>query len=331
MKYRTLGATGLKISAIGFGCGMGGGLLIGGTPEERVRAVRRALSLGINYFDTAPSYGDGKSETHLGRALAEIGEEVVVSTKVRLATEALADIAGATAAGVEESLRRLGRESVDLIQLHNHVVDRRGSSRQLDLTPDDILGAGGVIAAFETLRKRGRVRHFGFTGLGEPAALHALVESGAFHSVQVYYNLLNPSAGDPVPRGFSAVDYAGLIERATAKGMGVLAIRVLASGVLSADPPLSGSRFVLSRGSDYASDVERARRLAFLVGGDVKNLSQAAIRFALMKPGVSSVLIGFANIKQIEEAAACSDAGPLSASVMDRLRNEWQSDFGRMG
>ena len=74
MQYRTLGSTGVRMSEIGFGCGDTAGLMISGTPEQRRDAVRHALDLGIDYFDTAPVYGDTVSEAHLGQALRELGE-----------------------------------------------------------------------------------------------------------------------------------------------------------------------------------------------------------------------------------------------------------------
>lgn len=329
MQFRRLGRTGLKISEIGFGCGNVGGLMVRASHEEEVGTVRRALDLGINYFDTAAGYGDGKSETNLGRVLEEIGAQVTLATKVRLGPDALPNLPAATIASVEQSLERLRRKSADLIQLHTRVTtERRG--KRFSLTPAEVLGPGGVLEGFKMLRDRGKVRFFGFSGLGEPEALHALIASGEFDSVQAYYNLLNPSAGQPVVPGFSALDYGMLIDRSAAQGMGIVVIRVLAAGILTATPEAGGgsSPEPLSPGSDYALDVARARRLGFLIADDVKTLTQAAIRFALMKPQVSTVLVGFSNLDHIEEAVACSGAGGLSQNALARLRQLWDTDFG---
>src|SRR5206468_11936834 len=84
MESRSLGKTGLTVSALGFGCGNVGGLIIRGTVAERERAVARAMELGVNYFDTAPSYGDGESERNLGQALKALRARVYVGTKFRL-------------------------------------------------------------------------------------------------------------------------------------------------------------------------------------------------------------------------------------------------------
>ena len=329
MQYRMLGNTGLRVSEIGFGCGNVGGLMVRGSHDQQISSVRHALDLGINYFDTARAYGEGQSETNLGRVLDEIGEEVILSTKIRLESDALQDIAAATASEVEQGLARLGRGSVDLIQLHTRLVEKREPGR-FAMTPDEVLGPGGVIEAFKRLRDQGRVGFFGFTGLGDVEAIHALVDSGEFHSFQAYYNLLNPSAGQAVPEGFSALDYRRIIDRAAAGGMGVVVIRVLAAGVLSAVPESGGgsSREPLSAGSDYERDVARAHKLSFLKDHGLESLPQAAIRFAFMKPEVSTVLVGFSNNAQIDEAAACSGAGPLPEAAMAGLREVWDRDFG---
>ena len=330
MRYRTLGKTGVKISEIGFGCGNNAVLMVRAGYEEQARAVRRALDHGINYFDTAFAYGLGKSEENLGKILNELGASPVVSTKIRL--EPAADIKTATLQAVEAGLKRLQRKSVDLIQLHNRVTTERTPGKRFSLTPADVLGRGGVLEGFKEMREMGKVRHFGFSGLGDPKALHEVIDSGEFHSVQAYYNLLNPSAGQPVPRGFSALDYGRLIDRAAGKGMGVAIIRVLAAGALTATPDAGGgsSPEPLSLGSDYALDLERAEKVKFLIGGDIKSLTQAAIRFALMKSAVSTVLVGFSNTSHIDEAVACSGAGGLSAEAMARLRKLWDTDFGRL-
>ena len=328
MQYRMLGRTGLRVSEIGFGCGNVGGLMTRDGHDEQLGAVRHALSLGINYFDTARAYGEGRSETNLGRVLDEVGEQVVLSTKVRLEDDALGDIAVAAVSHAEQGLARLGRDSVDLMQLHTRLVNRRESGR-FGMTPAEVLGPGGVIEGFKRLRDQGRVKFFGFTGLGDVEAIEALVDSGEFDSFQAYYNLLNPSAGQAVPASFSALDYRSVIDRAAAKGMGVVVIRVLAAGVLSPTPESGGgtSREPLSAGSDYERDVARAHKLGFLKDHGLGSLPQAAIRFALMKPEVGTVLVGFSNNAQIDEAAACSAADPLPETAMAALQAVWDNDF----
>jgi len=330
LQYRTLGKTGIKISEIGFGCGNNAVLMVRASYEEQVSAVRRALDRGINYFDTAFAYGMGKSEENLGKILSDLGASPVVSTKIRL--EPAADLKAATIAAVEAGLKRLQRKSVDLIQLHNRVTAERNPGKRFSATPTDVLGRGGILDGFKQMREQGKARFFGFSGLGDPKALRELIDSGEFHSVQAYYNLLNPSAGQPVPADFSALDYERLIDRAAGKGMGVAVIRVLAAGALTSNPNAGGgsSPEPLSPGSDYAIDLERAEEVKFLIGGNIESLTQAAIRFALMKSEVSTVLVGFSNIGHIDEAVACSGFAGLSGEAMARLRKLWAADFGRI-
>ena len=104
------------------------------------------------------------------------------------------------------------------------------------------------------------------------------------------------------------------------------------SGALTSTPDAGGgsSPEPLSPGSDYVIDLERAEKVKFLIGHDTKSLTEAAIRFALMKSEVSTVLVGFSNLAHIDEAVACSGAGGLSDEAMARLRNLWDTDFGKL-
>ena len=331
MQFRTVGRTGIRVSEIGFGCGNNAVLMVKASYAEQLKAVRHALEAGINFFDTAFAYGSGKSEENLGRILNDLGADPVISTKIRLEADALSDVKAATIRAVEAGLQRLHRNRVEFIQLHTRVTLERGAGKRFNLTPGNVLGPNGVIDGFKTMRDRDKVGHFGFSGLGDPKALHELVESGEFHGFQAYYNLLNPSAGQPVPSGFSALDYGQIIDRAAAKGMGAFVIRILAAGALTADSSAGGgsSSEPLSPGSDYALDLERADKVKAALRVDGKNLTQAAIRFGLMNPKVSTVLVGFSNTTHIDEAVACSGAPGLPDEQMAKIRNLWETDFGK--
>src|SRR4051794_37029075 len=120
MEQRDFGKTGRRVSALGFGCGAVGGLMTKGEPEDQRAAVQRALDAGVTYFDTAAMYGNGRSEENIGRVLTELGawDRVTLGTKLRLKAENLGDIPGSVRRCLRESLQRLGRDSVDLLQLH---------------------------------------------------------------------------------------------------------------------------------------------------------------------------------------------------------------------
>ena len=229
METRAFGRTGLKTSILGFGCGAVGGLMVRGAPGDQERTVAEALDAGINYFDTAPLYGNGQSETNLGRILKALKPaNVIVGTKVRLRPEDLADVRGAVAASLDASLARLGMERVDILHLHNVVTAAGGgesiSARQV---LDD------VVPAFDGLRQAGKMRFSGVTAIGDTAALHQVIDGGGFGSAQVVYNMLNPSAAGTRASGLPGQDYAALLDRTRAAGTGVVGIRVLAGGALS--------------------------------------------------------------------------------------------------
>ena len=328
MQYRPLGSTGINVSEIGFGCGNVGGLMIRGGHGDQVRAVARAMELGINYFDTAPSYGDGQSEINLGQVLKELSADVYVGTKFRVTTHEPGRIKGNVISSVEESLARLQRDQIDLIQMHNHVaLSFQGTA----VTPDETLGE--VADALLELQQRGKVRFWGMTAVGETPALHRIVDSGTLHTVQSVYNLVNPSAGADVPSGFDMPDYGNLIGRASAAGMGVLVIRVLAAGALTGvgtrHPVAVPTVAPIGSGRDYDHDTSRANGFRFLEQeGYVDNLVEASLRFALGNAGVSSVLVGYSSLEHLEQAIDAADKGPLPQEVLPRLSEVWAGFTG---
>ena len=320
----------MDVSEIGFGCGNVGGLMIRGEHADQVKAVARAMELGINYFDTASSYGNGQSETNLGRVLNELAAQVYVGTKYRLEARDAADIKAGVIRSVEESLTRMGREQVDLIQLHNHVNLERDLERG-SIGAEDVLGE--VVAATETLRSQGKVRFWGLTGVGETEALHRVVDSGALQTVQSVYNLINPSSGYEVSPKFDMPDFGKLIDRAAATGMGVLVIRVLAAGALSGvaerHPIAVPSVAPIGSGRDYDQDQSRAENFRFLEqDGFASNMVEASIRFALSKKEVSTVLVGYSDLNHLEEAVEYAAKGPLPTEALARLPGQWSKFVG---
>ena len=328
MIYRTLGKTGLAVSEVGFGCGNVGGLMVRGSFEAQVRAVGKAIDLGINYFDTAPSYGDGLSESNLGKVLIEIKPKVVVATKIHL-RDGLSDIRSNARRSLESSLKRLNRDYVDVFQLHDGITEVAGGGISGEtIGIGDVLGKGGVADVFDDLRSEGLVRFTGFTGNGDTETLHAVVKSRRFEVIQAFYNLLNPSAGMEMPDEFSEHNFRQIIDRAAGHGMGVVIIRVMAAGAIGGPiarkgyaAPTIGSPMVTD--SSYSSDEERALKLNFLLGGDLLTRPQAAVRFSLMHPGVSTTLVGFSGENQIQEAVTAVDANPFSTELMGQLHDFW--------
>ncbi len=319
MEKRRLGRTGLKVSVLGYGAGAVGGLFTKGRSADQERAAARAIEAGINYFDTAALYGNGESERNLGRVLKALKADVVVGTKVRLSAEHRADVAKAIAQGMDDSLRRMGRDHVDLFQLHNPLVAKDGGD---NLAIDVALNE--VAPALEKLRKAGKTRFIGLSGVGETAALQRAIDSKLFETIQVVYNALNPSAGGPMPKGAPGQDYGRLLDRAKAADMGTIIIRALAGGALAGTAerhPLA-MQVVDPIGSapDFAADVARAKELEPLVReGVAGSLTELAERFVIAHPAVSTMLVGYSTLDQLEAAIAAVNKGPLPETTLKRV------------
>ncbi len=321
MRTRPLGRTGLNVSELGFGCGMIGGLLVRGEYPNMRQAVARAIELGINYFDTAPLYGRGQSEVNLGAVLRELRADVLVGTKVGLTQAELPRMGEAITDSVDASLRRLGRERIDVLHLHNPIANDGGRPDWVVLTMRKF---PSVLRTFERLRQQGKIGYWGVTGLGDSELLHEVVRGSELHTLQTVFNLLNPSGAYSVQPGFRFQDYGRLVDRAAEAGIGLLGIRVLAGGALSgsADRHPTAARTVkpIASSSDYAADVAQARRFQFLVeAGTVENLVEAAIRFVLSKPETSTALVGISSVEQLEDAARYANRGPLSSDTLSRV------------
>jgi aryl-alcohol dehydrogenase-like predicted oxidoreductase len=320
MQMRSYGRTGLRLSVLGFGCGAVGGLMVRGDPRDQERAIARALDVGVNYFDTAVAYGDGESEKNLGRILQTLKPvDAIVGTKVRLPSTEFGRIAGFVTQSLEASLTRLRREQVDIFHLHNAVTESGGGEA---LSVRQVLNE--VVPVFMRLRDAGKIRFLGLTAVGSTVALQQVVDSGAFDSAQVVYNMLNPSAAIALPANYPAQDYGRLFDHTKAAGTGVIGIRVLAGGALSGSaerhPIASPPPAPIGSAQNYDGDVARARRLLPLVAeGFAASLTEAATRFAIGEAAIGTILVGMATPQQFEDALAAVEKGPLPAAALDRL------------
>ena len=320
MEMRVYGRTGMNISILGFGCGAVGGLMVRGSSADQEKAIGRALDAGINYFDTAVQYGMGASETNLGRTLKTLQPKgVFVGTKVRLPARDFSRMAEAVTESLDGSLTRLQMDHVDIFHLHNAItVDGGGDT----LSAAQVLNE--VVPAFEALRAAGKTRFLGITAVGETAALLRVIDAEKFDSAQVSYNMLNPSAGEALPAGYPAQDYGRMFDRTQKAGVGVVGIRVIAGGALSASdlrhPTASPPPEPIGTASNYAADVQRARRLLPLVTeGFAASLPEAATRFAITHPAMGTILVGMATVDEFEGALAAVRKGPLPPEALTRL------------
>jgi len=326
MKHRTFGRSGIKVSEVIFGAGAVGGILVHKDDATKREAIRRALAGGINWFDTAAQYGNGRSEEALGRLLPEAGATPYLSTKFNLDVENLKDIPAEIEERLMASLARLKRSSVDLLQLHNRIGSKPGGRV---MTVEQILGRNGVADGLDRLREKGLIRHMGMTALGEAASVCEVIGSGRFDSAQVYYNLLNPSAGRSMPKAWTGQNLGGIIEACRANNVAVMAIRIFAAGVIATDER-TGRESVLITDTSVAGDERKTKAVFDAIGTGHGTRAQIALRFVLSNPDVSCAVIGSAELHHIDEALQAAEMGPLPAHLLARLDALYESDFGRV-
>jgi aryl-alcohol dehydrogenase-like predicted oxidoreductase len=317
MQYRLLGNTGIKVGEIGFGAwAIGGTADASGAPlgwgrtndNESLAAIRRARDLGVNFFDTADSYGFGRSESLLGIVLSRFRNDVVLATKVgvtRTADGALKKNFSRQHIfhAVDGSLKRLRTDYIDLYQVHNPTV--------ADLERDEIQ------EAMERLQEIGKIRFWGVS-VSSVADGIEVVKRGWGHALQVLYNVLNQAPATE------------LFPLAKQKGYGIIARVPLASGLLTGKfRPNS-----LFAADDVRQNFLTAKRLEevmpwvdevrSIIGGSARSLAEGALRFVLADDAVSATIPGARNLHQAEMNVGASD-GRLPQGVVDRLRSRLSS------
>ena len=320
VRQKRFGRTGLTIPEITFGGGWVGGLLIRAEEAVREAVLEKAMAAGVDWIDTAASYGQGASERVIGGWLRKRQGP----TPPRISTKFGVDVSGTPfkeqmLASVEASLERLGLDKVQLIILHNRVVadggerpDRRSN------TVSELLASGGGADAMDELKARGWCDHIGITALGEPAAVREVVESGRFDVAQVYYNLLNPTAMEPGGAGWNSTDFDGLLHACEAQDMGVMGIRIFAGGHL-ATSERHGREVAITSNAEAAAEDARVAAALDVIGSDHGVPAQAALRFGLGCPLLSTIVVGLGDPEHFDFALAAVEMGPLPDSVENAL------------
>jgi aryl-alcohol dehydrogenase-like predicted oxidoreductase len=320
MNYRKLGRTGLEISEIGYGAwGIGGKQWLGAADDESLRALRRAIDLGLNFIDTALAYGEGHSERLVGQVVRDSSAKVYIATKVPPKNQQWPAKAGI---GIEEvfpydyiissteaSLRNLGVETVDLQQLHvwnPEWLDRDEWRR-----------------AFEDLKKSGKARFVGVSiNDHQPDSALSLIHTGLIDTVQVIYNIFDQSPEQ------------NLLPLCLEKNIGVLARVPLDEGSLTGSIT-EETRFEKGdfRGFYFRGDrkkqvVERVKALLEDLAGVDGALAEIALRYCISNPAVSTVIPGMRRITTVESSMHASQLGPLDASTVATLkRHAWDRNF----
>ncbi len=322
MEFRPLGRTGIEVSTIAFGAGPVPGLMTSQDEQQQRETLRRALDAGVNWIDTAATYGGGWSETNLGQALRDLDVvgAVHLATKVRLAMQDEGTIEAKVRQSVTGSLQRLSVDRLALLQLHNSITVCRGDE-PTSLSVEDVLGPGGVLEVFEKLQHEGVVDHLGLTGIGQPEALREVIRTGKWATIQVPYNVLNPSAGRDVLSDFTEANYGNVIADCAEQQMGVMAIRVYAGGALANQLPSRHTRQTRFFPLDlYERDQQRVERLASRLQGGL-DIKEVALRYVLGHPKISSAIIGFSEPGHVQDAVEYLAAGPLASTVIEKLQD----------
>jgi L-galactose dehydrogenase/L-glyceraldehyde 3-phosphate reductase len=319
MEQRRFGRTGWTVPVITYGGGWVGGLIIRAPVDVREATLERAVAAGIDWIDTAASYGAGASERVIGEWLAKrSGNRPRISTKFNIDTTA-----GAFAAQVEnsvaDSLARLKLSSVPLLILHNRIVaPGNAGSDNRGLTPAQVLEPDGVADIMDRLRDKGLTQAIGLTGLGDPAALAEVVASGRFDVIQIYYNLLNPTALEPAGPGWNSTDFDGLMHRCVAQDMGMMGIRIFAGGHL-ASSERHGREVAITANAENAAEEARARAALEVLGQSHGTPAQAALRFGLACPLLSTIEVGIGETWHLDQALAAVEMGPLPPAASEAL------------
>ena len=188
-----------------------------------------------------------------------------------------------------------------------------------------MIGPGGIADIMDRLRVQGLCDWIGLTGLGDPGALHQVIDSGRFDAVQIYYNLLNPTAMASAGPGWSSTDFDGLLHRCAAQDMGVMGIRIFAAGHL-ASSERHGREVAITANAEDAAEEARAKAALEALGSQHGTGAQAALRFGLACPLLSTIVVGIGETWHLDEALAAAEMGPLPASAIQALERLWHTD-----
>ena len=316
MKYRQLGNSELKVSEISFGTWGIGGDWGNSNDEDALTAIDRAIELGVNFFDTADVYGSGRSEELLRKATKGREDKIYIASKFCRAGD-IHDPATYSEESVrkfcEASLKRLGRERIDLYQIH--------------CPPLEILKNTNVFDVLDKLQQEGKIRQYGVSVETVEEGLFCLTNPNV-SALQVIFNLFRQK---PLEK---------LFPKAKEQGVGILARVPLASGLLTgkftADTQFAkedhrnfnanGEQFNVGEtfaGLEFKKGVELSEQLSWIADGR-GSLASAALRWILDQEAVTCAIPGFKNVRQVEQNLAALEAKSFSEEELMKLRNFYE-------
>ena len=320
MQRRTMGKTGLQVSEIGFGAwGIGKSGWVGADDDESLRALNRAIDLGLNFIDTAYGYGEGHSERLIGQVLRERSERVYVATKIppknRQWPAAHTTPVVETFPGdhirkyTERSLQNLGVDALDLQQFH--------------VWSDTWMEQGDWLDTVQQLKNEGKIHFFGVSiNDHEPESALKLVRSGVVDVVQVIYNVFDQSPEDE------------LFPACQEHNVGVI-VRVpfdegALTGTITPDTefPAADWRNNYFRGDRKREVYERVQRIAQDLNIDLEQLPEVALRYVLSHPAVSTVIPGMRRVRNVERNMAVGDGQGLPDAQVQQLKaHRWVRNY----
>jgi aryl-alcohol dehydrogenase-like predicted oxidoreductase len=320
VNYRKLGRTGLEVSEVGYGAwGIGKSQWMGAEDDESLRALNRAIDLGLTFIDTALGYGEGHSERLVGQTVRSRDETVHVATKIPPKNRIWPAPSGLhpdetfpadhVRECTETSLKNLGLETIDVQQFH--------------VWQDEWLGEGDWQEAVEDLKREGKIRHFGVSiNDHQPANATKLIEAGLVDTVQVIYNVFDQSPEDE------------LLPACLEHGVGVI-VRVpfdegALTGAITVETTFDEGDFR----NDYFRDdrkrqvQERVRAIVSELGVTEGEIAEVALRYILSHPAVSTVIPGMRSVRNVERNMRVADGKGLPEDQVRLLKNHrWVRNF----
>lgn len=290
MEYAILGKTGFRVSKLGLGGAPLGGDFGPATDEDVIQVIEGALDAGINFIDTAPLYGRGESERRIGLALKGKRDQFILATKAVMRGDPYSY--ENTIKSVEDSLKRLQTDYVDLIQLH-----------ELEQTTYE-QAVNETIPAFLKLKEQGKVRAIGVNA-GRLELLLPFLKEDLVDTIQTYakYTLVDYTAKDE------------LLPLANEKNIGVIHGSPLAMGILADQP----APFLQNNTALLEEAARRMALLRFLRKSDPKGLVEPALRFSLACPDIAITLMGTTSIRSLKLNASYCDGVGLPPHELEKL------------
>jgi aryl-alcohol dehydrogenase-like predicted oxidoreductase len=320
MNYRTLGKTGLKVSEIGYGAwGIGKGAWIGASDEESLKALHRAIDLGLNFIDTALVYGDGHSEKLVGQVVRQRSEKIHVASKIPPKNEVWPARAGVHATETfpaehiirctEESLRNLGLEAIDVQQFH--------------VWSDEWVSQGDWLDAIQKLKKQGKVKYFGVSiNDHQPDNAIKLIETGVLDTVQVIYNVFDQSPEDKLFPACERYNVGVIVRVALDEGS--------LTGTIKPDTSFEKgdfrNRYFRDERKREVSD--RVQRIVSDLGITLDQMAETALRYVLSHKAVSTVIPGMRSVRNVERNCQIGDGRGLPVDKVEKLKaHRWIRNF----